>query len=59
MLVQLDRDVLPEVLAIVLHPKGRLRAAEGVTLRSPEGSTELKLRFEQAKRLVAIQACRQ
>jgi hypothetical protein len=41
LLVWLNRRRLPEVLAIVLHPKGNLEAARFLTLRSDEGLTEL------------------
>jgi predicted transposase YdaD len=36
-LVYLDRQVLPEVLVVVLHPKGQLRVADTLTLHSPQG----------------------
>ncbi len=36
-LVYLDRRALPEVLVVVLHPKGNLRAAGEVELESPRG----------------------
>jgi hypothetical protein len=38
-LVYLDRRRLPEVLVLVLHPKGQLRASEATELRSPLGWT--------------------
>lgn len=38
-LVYLDREVLPEVLVLFLHPKGNLEAADSVILNSPRGWT--------------------
>jgi hypothetical protein len=38
-LVYLDRGVLPEVLALVLHPKGNVRVDGQIDLRSPGGWT--------------------
>jgi hypothetical protein len=38
-LVYLDRDVLPEVLVLFLHPKGNVEASDSVTLNSPRGWT--------------------
>src|SRR5579862_2990118 len=45
LLVYLDRDALPEVLALVLHEKGRLTAAEKFSAQSAEQWTELRLRW--------------
>jgi hypothetical protein len=39
-LVFLDRDVLPEVLVLFLHPKGNVEAADSMTLNSPLGWTK-------------------
>jgi hypothetical protein len=39
-LVFLDRDVLPEVLVLFLHPKGNVEAADSTTLNSPLGWTK-------------------
>lgn len=43
LLVHLDRDVMPEVVAIVLRPKGRVRVPTSVTLQSPGGWARLTL----------------
>ena len=45
LLVQLDREVLPEVVAVVLSARGNLQAARGASLRSPRGGTELEVRW--------------
>jgi len=42
LLVYLHHRVLPEVIALVLHPKGRLRAARGASLASPSAGTKLQ-----------------
>ncbi|WP_165226615.1 hypothetical protein [Aquisphaera insulae] len=44
-LVYLDRDVVPEVLVLVLSPRGARRAASEATLRSRRGTTSLKVRW--------------
>lgn len=44
-LVYLDRRVLPEVLAIILRPKGNLRVDDSLTLQSPCGWTEWRARW--------------
>ena len=44
-LVYLDRRVLPEVLVLVLHPKGRLQTAESTTVASPMGWSSWDLRW--------------
>jgi hypothetical protein len=41
LLVYLDRGVLPEVLVLVLHPKGNLRVADRAERRSPHGLSHL------------------
>jgi predicted transposase YdaD len=41
MLVYLDRRVVPEVVALVLHPKGRFRAGTKLALHSRLGRTRL------------------
>jgi hypothetical protein len=38
-LVYLDRGMLPEILAVVLHPKGNVRVPDRIDLRSPNGWT--------------------
>lgn len=45
LLVFLDRRALPEVVVLVLHPKGQLRPPIELTLRSMQGWTELKIRW--------------
>lgn len=40
--VYLDRGVLPEVLTLVLYPRGNVRIADRATLRSPLGWSELQ-----------------
>ena len=49
-LVYLDRRVLPEVLVLVLHPKGKLKAGETQELRSPRGWT----RWQASWRVVEL-----
>lgn len=44
MLVCLNRRELPEVITLVLRPKGRLRVPEVISLRSRGGGTGLELR---------------
>jgi hypothetical protein len=44
-LVYLDRRVLPEVLALILHPKGNLRAADALDRHSPRGWTHWQVRW--------------
>jgi hypothetical protein len=46
LLVYLNRKLLPEVIAIVLHPKGRLRVPRKVEVVSPSGSTSLRLNWQ-------------
>lgn len=46
LLVYLNRKVLPEVIAIVLHPKGRLEVPRGVDIVSPSRSTSLHLKWQ-------------
>jgi len=43
LLTYLDRELLPEVVALVLHPRGRLRVARGMETASPSGETRLEL----------------
>src|SRR5262245_42875079 len=45
LLVYLNREVVPETLAVVLRPRGRLEIPEVVTLPSEEGWTDLRLRW--------------
>jgi hypothetical protein len=45
-LVYLDRGILPEVLTLVLHPKGRLRAASDVEMTSRRGWTKWNVRWK-------------
>jgi len=45
LLVFLDRRVLPEALALVLHPKGTLRIEEAFSVGSPGGFSELTVRW--------------
>ena len=42
----LDRKVLPEVLTLFLHPKGRIEAAGAANLESPQGWTEWRLSWK-------------
>jgi len=44
-LVYLDRRALPEVLVLVLHPKGNLRAADAQELHSPRGWSQWQVRW--------------
>lgn len=44
--VYLDRKVLPEVIALFLHPKGRIEAAGAANLKSPQGWTEWRLSWK-------------
>ena len=45
MLVYLDRRTLPEVLVLVLHPRGQLRTAESTTVDSPMGWSSWDMRW--------------
>jgi len=45
-MVYLDRGALPEVLTLVLHPKGRLRAAGDSEVTSPRGWTQWNVRWK-------------
>jgi hypothetical protein len=45
LLVFLDRRVLPEVVALVLHPKGSYQPPEVLSIQSPRGWTELNVRW--------------
>src|SRR5262249_56948743 len=42
MLVYQDRRVLPDVLILVLHPKGNLRITDHIEVQSPAGWTSLR-----------------
>ncbi|MDR3638589.1 MAG: hypothetical protein P4L84_32590 [Isosphaeraceae bacterium] len=44
-LVYLDRRVLPEVLTLVLHPKGNLRTGDTQELESPRGWTRWRMNW--------------
>jgi len=48
-LVLLDRDILPEVLVLFLHPRGNVAAASGVVLQSPRGWTKWPLSWRVVK----------
>jgi len=45
LLVYLQRRVLPEVIALVLHPKGKLRARNEVSIATPTLATQLSARW--------------
>jgi hypothetical protein len=45
LLVFLDRRVLPEVVVLVLHPKGYFRPPRDLAVRSPKGWTTLEVRW--------------
>lgn len=45
LLVFLDRRVLPEVVALVLHPKGNYQPPDALTVQSSRGWTELHVRW--------------
>jgi hypothetical protein len=42
----LDRGIVPEVLALVLHPKGRFRAASDAEMTSRRGWTKWNVRWK-------------
>jgi len=44
--VYLDRKILPEVIAVFLHPKGRIEAAGATNLKSPQGWTDWRLSWK-------------
>jgi len=44
-LVYQDRRVLPEVLVLVLHPKGNVRVADSLEMQSPGGWTRWRLHW--------------
>ena len=48
-LVVLDRDILPEVVSLVLHPKGNARVAESAHLQSRLGLTDWRLSWKTVK----------
>lgn len=43
LLINLNRDEQPEVVAVILRPRGRLRIPEGVEMRSRRGTSRLRL----------------
>ena len=45
-LVYLDRDVLPEVVVLFLHPKGNVAAAAATTLSSPRSWTNWQVSWK-------------
>lgn len=45
LLVYLDRDEMPETLAVILRPRGKLRVAETLAVPSEGGWSELRLRW--------------
>src|SRR5207253_6546309 len=45
LLVYLDRERLPETLAVVLRPRGRLQVPKTLAVPSEEGWTDLRLRW--------------
>lgn len=45
-LVYLDRDVLPEVVVLFLHPKGNVAATDSVTLKSPRSWTNWQISWK-------------
>jgi hypothetical protein len=45
-LVFLDRDVLPEVVVLFLHPKGNLQAADSTTLNSRRGCSTWRISWK-------------
>jgi hypothetical protein len=47
--VRLDRRILPEVLTLILHPGGRARSVDSVTLQSPLRWTTWTLRWRTIK----------
>jgi hypothetical protein len=45
LLVLLDRRVVPDVVALILRSKGRLRVRHSVSLPSPDGWSEVTVRW--------------
>ena len=45
-LVYLDREVLPEVVVLFLHPKGNVAAADSTTLNSPRSLTNWQVSWK-------------
>jgi hypothetical protein len=45
LLVYLNREIVPEVVALVLHPKGNMELPEVTDLPSDLGMTELRVKF--------------
>jgi hypothetical protein len=48
-LVYLDRNILPEVVVLFLHPKGNIDPAGTANLRSRRGLTDLRLSWRAVK----------
>jgi predicted transposase YdaD len=48
-MVYLDKEFLPEVIALFLHPRGNAKAANQVTLQSPLRLTNLRLSWKAVK----------
>ncbi len=48
-LVLLDRDILPEVLVLFLHPRGNVEAASGAVMNSRRGRTNWPLSWKVVK----------
>ncbi len=48
-MVYLDKEVLPEIIGLFLHPRGNARAASQVTLQSPMRLTNLRLSWKAIK----------
>jgi predicted transposase YdaD len=48
-MVYLDKEVLPEVIAVFLHPGGNARAANQIFLQSPLRLTNLRLSWKAVK----------
>ena len=48
-MVYLDRQVLPEVVVLFLHRKGKAEALDAINLSSPQGLNNLKVSWRIAK----------
>ncbi|MFI5459027.1 MAG: hypothetical protein ACHRXM_26660 [Isosphaerales bacterium] len=48
-LVYLDRDIVPEVIVLFLHPNGNVEAADSAALRSRRGLTKWDLSWKAVK----------
>jgi hypothetical protein len=46
MLVYLERGIVPGVVAFVLHPRGKKRAAREIVLESDDGSTRIHIAWQ-------------